>query len=128
MHLTAADGQCVAACPACAEFRGDYRLLEAAYAGANRIIRDLKEEIWQLQSVLDIATPKIEGMNAELDEANAIAAQQEKEIAEHARLLSEWQAAEKVWIESLRKLQNENAQLRAGNVNPLFQWSAPPWG
>ncbi len=120
MHLAAADGHCVAACPACAE--------------TTKLIRDHAGRL----------ADRIRKLEHELDEANAIAAEQEKKIQsldglamtacneldkahellrKRELLLLEWQAAERKWVADFRKIQDENDLLRKGQTNPLFHWT-----
>jgi chromosome segregation ATPase len=125
MHLAAANGQCVAACPACEEFRGEYRLLESAYAGANRIIRELRAELDEANTIAAEQEAKIQSLDElamtacnELDKAHDT-------LRKRELLLLEWQAAERRWVEEFRKLQDENNLLRKGQANSLFHWVVP---
>ena len=103
IHLTARDGNCVAACPAC---------------------RKVREHIHEMEEELVSLRIENKALRDEADEANATAVDFSRQANELHQRLEKVTREHKEMLALLRKTEQTMLQLQAsGPINPLFQWT-----
>lgn len=103
IHLTAQDGNCVAACPAC---------------------RKVRECIHELEDALVSLRIENKALRDESDEANATAVDFANQANELHRSMEKLTSEHKEMLALLRKTEQLLIRLQSTSpINPLFQWT-----